>query len=81
MEPDQIDVLTAPVFRGLEKIDHTLEAGLPSQMWSDVGKTDRLDRIDVYRTAFHAIVAAHLHVGTLPDSDAAIDFPAPNPLA
>jgi hypothetical protein len=81
MEPDQINVPAAAVFRNLEEVNDTCEAGLLRQPRSDVRETDGQNRIHLYRTLFHAVVTANLYVGTSPDPDAASDLPVPNALA
>ena len=81
MEPDQIDVLAVTVLRDLEEVDHTVETRFPRQLWRDVGEADRLDRIHLDLTLFHAVAGAHVDVGTRPYSDAARDVSAANSLA
>lgn len=81
MEPDQIDVLAFSVLRDLQEVNHTLEARLPRQLWSDIREADRQDRSYFDLTLFHPVAAADLDVGTRPYSDAASDFAATNPVA
>jgi hypothetical protein len=81
VEPDQIDVLALTVLRHLEEVDDTLETRLSRQLWSDIGKTDRQDRIHLDLALFHAVAVADLDVGTHPYSDAASDFSAANSIA
>jgi hypothetical protein len=81
VEPDQIDVLALTVLRHLEEVDHTLEARLSRQLWSDIRETDRQDRFHLDLTLFHAVAVADLDVGTHPYPDAASDFSATNSIA
>ena len=69
------------MLRNLEQIDDTKETRFASQLWSDIRKTDRLDRIHFDLAFFHPVAVAHLDVGTRPYADAASDFSATNSLA
>jgi hypothetical protein len=44
VEPNQVDIFAFTVLGDLEEIDETKETRLASQLWSDIRKTDRLDR-------------------------------------
>ena len=81
MEPNQIDIFTLTVLRNLEQIDDTKETRFASQLWSDIRKTDRLDRIHFDRTFLHAVPGAHFDMRTRPYSDTASDFSATNSIA
>ena len=81
VEPNQIDIFTFTVLRNLEQIDDTKETRFASQLWSDIRKTDGLDRIHFYRTFVHAVPSAHFDMRTRPYSDTASDFSATNSLA
>jgi hypothetical protein len=81
VEPNQIDIFTLTVLRNLEQIDDTKETRFASQLWSDIRKTDRLDRIHFDRTFLHAVPDAHFDMRTRPYSDTASDFSATNSLA
>jgi len=74
MEMYQVDIFAFAVLRNLEQIDQTQEAGLARQLWSDIGKTDRLDRIHLDLAFFHPVPGADFDVRTHPDSDTASDF-------
>ena len=50
-------------------------------MGSDVGKADRLDRIDLDGPFFHAVARAYFDVGARPDADAASDLALADALA
>ena len=80
MESNQIDIFAFTVLRNLEQIDDTKETGLACQLWSDIQKTDRLDRIHFDLTFIHAVPGSHFDVGTHPDSDTASDFSTTNSL-
>src|SRR6185295_16243968 len=83
VESDQIDVLAAAVFRDLEELDDVFEARASREVWSDLGQTDRPNRIHFDLALIHAVPPANLDVGTGPDSNAAGDgapshsFPEP----
>ena len=81
MEPNQIDIFTFTVLRNLKQIDDTKETRFASQLWSDIRKTDRLDRIHFDRTFVHAVTCANFDMRTRPYSDTASDFSATNSLA
>ena len=81
MEPNQVDPFAFAVLRNLKQIDHTEETRLPRQLWSDVWKTDRVDRINFDFTFFHAIPGADPDMGTRPYADTASDLSAANSLA
>ena len=81
MKPDQIDILSSTVLGDFEEIDDAQESRLASQRWSDIRKTDRLDRVHFDLTFFHAVTVAHFDVGTHPDSDTAGDFSSTNSIA
>jgi hypothetical protein len=83
VESDQIDVVAATVFRDREEVDHVFETRTSRQVWSDVGQTDRPNRIHFDLTLIHAVASADLDVGTCPYPDTAGDgasshsFPEP----
>ena len=81
MEPDQINILTLAVLGDLEEINHTVETRLSCQLWCDIRKTDRHDRIHFDRTFVHAVTCANFDMRTRPYSDTASDFSATNSLA
>ena len=81
MEPNQIDIFTFTVLRNLEQIDDTKETRFASQLWSDIRKTDWLDRIHFDRTFVHAVPGAHFDMRTHPYSDTASDLSPTNSLA
>jgi hypothetical protein len=57
-----------------EQVDHTQESGFPRQDWSDVLKTDLLDRIHHDLAFFHAVSIAGFDAGSLPNPDARSDL-------
>jgi hypothetical protein len=69
------------MLRDLQQIDDPQETRLARQRWSDIRKTDRLDRIHFDLSFFHAVPGAGFDMGTRPYSDAASDFSATNPVA
>ena len=81
MEPNQVDIFAFTVLGDLEEIDETKETRLASQLWSDIRKTDRLDRIYYDLTFLHTVPVAHFDVRMRPYSDTASDFSSTNTLA
>ena len=81
MEANQIDILAFAVLRYFKQIEDAEETGFQRQLWSDVRKTYRCDRIHFDLAFVHRIPAADFDVGTRPDSNAASYFSATNPLA
>ena len=73
MESDQIDVFAATVSCHLEEVGHIFETRTSRQLWSDVGHSDRLNRIHFDLTLVHAVAPANLDVGMGPYSDTAGD--------
>src|SRR5262245_44358413 len=73
VEVDQIDVAAAAVPCHLEQVDDPQESRTPRQIAGDVGKRDRLDRVDDDVPVFHRIDAADLDVRPLPNPHAAGD--------
>jgi len=80
MEPNQIDILAFTVLRDLEQIDHTQETRLSRQLWSDIRKANRHDRIHLDLTFFDSVRAANFDMWTRPYPDTAGDFSALNSL-
>jgi hypothetical protein len=81
VEPNEIDILAFTVLRNLEQINEAQEARLPRQRRSNIGKTDRLNRIHFDLALFHSVAVAHFYVGTRPYSDTASDFSSTNSIA
>ena len=81
MEPNQIDVVTSTVFRGLEQVVHAGKARLTRQVMRNLRQTDGHDRIHHDLSFVHAVTTADLDVGPGPDADAAPDPPASNAVA
>jgi hypothetical protein len=81
MEAYEINVLASAVLRNLEQIEDPEKSRLTCQLWSDVRKPDRFDRVHLNLTFLHAISSAHLYVRTYPDSDCAGDLSTANALA
>ena len=83
MEPDQIDVFTATMFRDLEKVVDIFETRSSRQVRGDVGHADRANRIHFDLAFIHGVATANFDVGILPDPDTAGDgasthaFPEP----
>jgi hypothetical protein len=81
MEADQIYLLAFAVLRHLQQIQYTQESGRARQLWSNVRKPDRLDRVHFDLTFFHLISVSDLDVRTRPDPDTAGDLATPHPIA
>ena len=81
MEPNQVHVVTAAVFRSLEQVVDAREARLTRQIMSDVFETHRHDRVHHDLPVVHAVVTALLDVGPRPDANAAPDPSPSNSLA
>src|ERR1700730_16596944 len=81
VEPDQIDILPFTVLGNLEQINETQETGLARQLWSDVRKPNRRDRVHFDLTRVHAVPGAHFDMRTRPYSNTTSDFAATNSTA
>ena len=81
MKPYEVHVLSGAMPGCFQELLHTAEARLARQIPGDVLEPDRLDRIDDDGSFIHRVAAAHLHVRTRPDADAAADAAAPNTFA
>ena len=81
MKTNQIDVVAFTMFSHLEQIEHAQETRLARQFWSNIGKPDQCDRIDLDLPLSHAITLAFFDVRAHPYSDAAGYFPSNNPIA
>ena len=81
MKADQVDILALAVFRNLEQVDQTVEAGLTRELRGDIRKPKRLDGIDFNLAFVHRIPAAHPDARTHPDANAAGDVAAPHAVA
>ena len=78
MKSDQVDILALAVFRNLEQVDQTVEAGLTRELRGDIRKPNGLNGIDFNLAFVHLIAAAHADARTHPDANAAGDAAAPN---
>ena len=81
MEPNQVHVVAAAVFRDSEQFIHALESRFASQIIRHVSDGNRLDRIHDDVTLVHRVPATDLYVRIFPDADTALDFPVPYSLA
>ena len=81
MKSDQVDILASAVFRNLEQVDQTVEAGLTRELRGDIRKPDGLDGIDFNLAFVHRIAAADPDARTQPDANAAGDVAAPHAVA
>jgi hypothetical protein len=69
------------MLRDFKQVQYTQKSRLASQLWSDIRKSDRLDRIDLDFAFLHPISSACAYVGTSPDSNTARDLSTTNALA
>jgi hypothetical protein len=76
MKTNQIDVIAFAMFGHFEQIEHTQETRLARQLWSNIGKPDQCNRIDLDLSLSHAISLAFFYMGGHPYSDAAGYFPS-----
>jgi hypothetical protein len=76
MKANQIDVFALPMFSHIEQIEHAQETRLSRQRWSNIGKPDQGDRIDLDLSLFHAITLAFFYVRARPYSNGASYFPS-----
>lgn len=74
-------MVTAPVFRDLEQILHTVEARFARQIVSDIREPNRHDRIHDNLPLVHPVTTARLDVGPHPNADSTFDPPASNSFA
>src|SRR5579863_6963352 len=81
MKANQIDVVALTMFSHLKQIEHAQETRLSRQRWSNIGKPDQSDRIDLDFSLSHTITLAFFYVGARPYSDAASYFPLNNSFA
>jgi hypothetical protein len=81
VETYEINIFAFTVLRDFKQIEDTEETRLSRQQWSDIGETDRRNRLDLDLTFFHRVPATHFDMRTRPYSDAASDFSATNAIA
>jgi hypothetical protein len=73
VEPDQVDVVPAAVFRRLEQILDIAETRLAREIISDIGEAHRHERIHDNLSLVHRVTTADLDVRPCPDPNAALD--------
>ena len=81
MKSDQVDILASAVFRNLEQVDQTVEAGLTRELRGDIRKPNGLNGIDFDLAFVNRIAAADPDARTHPDANAAGDVAAPHAVA
>ena len=82
MKTDEIDVFAATVFGHLKKIQDAQETRGLRQLWSDIRKTNLLDRIDFDLAGLvKPIPAANFDVRTHPYTHADRDVTPPDSLS
>ena len=80
MKSHEEHLVSRPVARDFEQRLDAGKAGLPRQVARDLRQSNLFDRVDDDVAVVHAVAAAGLDVGALPDADAAADSPAPHAL-
>lgn len=70
-----------PVLCHLEQIEHSSEPRLARQLRRDIGKSNRLNRVDFDLALLHAVAPARRHMGPSPYANAASYLSAPNAFA
>ena len=81
MEPNQVDVLAAPVFGHFEEVCDAVKAAGAREIRSNVGEGDRDDRVNFNRPFFHPISLAHRYVWPAPYANARRNFAGSNSVA
>ena len=81
MEPNQVHVVAAAVFRDSQQVIHALEPRFTREIVRDVTDVDRHNGIHDDVALVHLVTTTDLDVGAPPDANAASDSPAPDPLA
>jgi len=81
VEANQVNVFALAVLGDFEQIEDAEKSGGAGELGSDVGKADRLDRIDFDCAFLHAVLGAYFDVRARPDADATGDFAAADAVA
>lgn len=81
MKANQVDLAAFAVLGNPKQIQHTEESRFARQFWSDVGKSDRRDRIDFDFSFLHPITSTDTHMSAGPDAHRAADAPLTNTVA
>ena len=81
MEPNQIHLVPAAVFRDSQQIVDALESRFAGEIIADIGEANRRDRIHNDVALVHPVPSTHLDMRTRPDPNAASDPAAPDSLA
>ena len=79
MEPNQVHLVAASVSCDSQQIIHAFEPRFAGQIVRDVGDRNRHNRIHHDVSLIHLVTTTHLYTGTLPDTNAASDYPEPDP--
>ena len=81
MKPDEIHVFATPMLRHLEKIAYAVKAACVGEIWSDLIKRDRGNRINFDLALFHSVPFAHGNVRPMPYTHAGTNGTRPNRIA
>ena len=81
MEPNQVHLVAASVSCDSQQIIDAFEPRFAGQIVRDVGDGNLRNRIHDDVALIHPVTTTHLYTGTLPDTNAAFDYPEPDPRA
>ena len=81
MKPNEVDVATLAVLGDFQEIDDAEKSGCARKLRSNIGQTDRLNRINFDLAFFHAVAAAYLDVRAFPDANATGNLTAAHAIA
>ena len=78
MEPNQVHLVALSVSRDFQQIIHALKPRFLGQILSEVGESNRGNRIHDDVAIIHLVTTTHLYMGTRPDTNTACDYPEPD---
>ena len=78
MKANQVHFVAAPVFCDSQQIIHAFESRFTGEVSGDVGDGNRRNRINDDVTIVHPVTTTYFDTGTLPDANAASDYPEPD---
>ena len=81
MKANQIDDFAFAVLGYLEQVQNTQKSRCARQLWGDIRKPDRFDRVHLDFAILHPVSGTGRYMRMYPKSDAARDLSAANSLA
>jgi hypothetical protein len=81
VEAYQVNVLASAMSGNLEQVQDSKKSRLAGELWGDLGKPDRFDRLHFDLAFVHVVPAACFYARAQPDSDRSGDLSASNSLA